>query len=258
VRPARSADYLFVTNVSDVRANWVNPAGLAVLPEASVFAELVVEHTLSQNLRLAQYSVGFSSRGLSVAYQRDRFETDSSTSVFRVGYGLPIPRGAIGFATSWYGAPGDNQRGLDLGIMYGIIPRLTLGATARNIGRPEVGTAGELPIVLTGGAQLALLGGRLQLAAQGNATERLGPATGYDNTYRGGINLVLPTRRPIVIVGAADLASNFRIDRLHLGFAIGGRTHVAAIGTGISRNNTSQLDRLSVTGVASNTTLRGR
>src|SRR6267378_3393876 len=42
VAPNRAATYLFPTDVRDARAIWVNPAGLGLAREASVYAEVGV------------------------------------------------------------------------------------------------------------------------------------------------------------------------------------------------------------------------
>jgi hypothetical protein len=39
----RSASYLFSANVEDARALWINPAGLGVLPIASIYAEVAAD-----------------------------------------------------------------------------------------------------------------------------------------------------------------------------------------------------------------------
>jgi hypothetical protein len=47
--PARSADYLFLATASDARATWVNPAGPATAPTASIAAELVFDRQETEN-----------------------------------------------------------------------------------------------------------------------------------------------------------------------------------------------------------------
>ena len=69
--PARSGDYLFVTNAVDARALWVNPAGLGVVPEASIMGEFSLTPG-GGDVRLAQYTVGLNSRGFSIGYRRNR------------------------------------------------------------------------------------------------------------------------------------------------------------------------------------------
>ena len=84
--PVRSRDYLFLTNVADARALWVNPAGLSVVPEASLMGEFTVDRT-SGDLRIEQYALGFNSRGVALGYQRNRLVGEEPVAILRAGYG---------------------------------------------------------------------------------------------------------------------------------------------------------------------------
>src|SRR5213076_3503367 len=84
VAPNRATGYLFPTDVHDARAIWVNPAGLAVLREASVYAELGVGDPGARG-RLRQINAGFNSRGLSFGYQRDIFDNNVRGTTYRIG-----------------------------------------------------------------------------------------------------------------------------------------------------------------------------
>jgi len=249
-RNARSTDYLFLTSVTDIRAAWVNPAGLAVVPEASLMGEFVVGRMPNGDLSFDQYTVGFNSRGLSVAYQRDRFENGPSTNVLRISSGLPMARGAIGVSASWYGAEGPNDRDFDVGFLYSLTKMLVIGLTTRHIGRAKVAGT-KMPLIFTGGAGLSLLGGRLLAAGEGKATERLGDS-GFDVSYRAGAFVLLPTPRPIMLLVAGELASGFAFDRIHIGLSVGGRRSITAVATTMEQMNNPVLDRVSLTGVASN------
>ncbi len=137
-RNARSADYLFLTSVTDIRAAWVNPAGLAVVPEASLLGEFVIGRMPNGDFHFDQYTIGFNSRGLSVAYQRDRFENGPSTNIVRISSSLPMARGGLGVSVSWYAAEGPNDRDFDVGFLYSLNRMTVVGLTARHIGRAEV------------------------------------------------------------------------------------------------------------------------
>ena len=254
-RSARSADYLFLTSVTDIRATWVNPAGLAVVPEASLLGEAVVARMPNGDFHFDQYTVGFNSRGLSVAYQRDRFQNGPSTNMVRISSGLPMPRGAIGVAATWYAGEGPNDRDFDVGFLYSLTQTLVMGLTARHIGRAEVADV-KMPLIFAGGAGLTLLNGRLLAAGEGRATERL-TESGYDMSYRAGAFLLIPTPQPVMLLAAGDLASNFGFDRIHIGVSIGGRTSVTGVVSGLERNDSPVLDRVSVSGVSSHV-LAGR
>ena len=254
-RGARSADYLFLTSVTDIRATWVNPAGLAVVPEASILGEAVVARMPNGDFHFDQYTIGFNSRGLSVAYQRDRFDNGPSTNIVRISSGLPMARGALGVAASWYAGEGPNDRDFDVGFLYSLTQTVLVGLTARHIGRAVVADV-KMPLIFAGGAGITLLNGRLLAAGEGRATERL-TVSGYDLSYRAGAFFVIPTPRPIMLLAAGDLGSNFEFDRLHIGISVGGRSSVTGVVSGVQRNDSPVLDRVSVSGVASNV-LAGR
>ncbi len=246
----RSSDYLFVTNVTDVRALWVNPAGLGMLPEASIIGELTLERVMGNEFRVEQYVIGFNTRGISVGYHRTRFDAEPAVGHLRVGAALPMRRGALGVAVSRYQQDTTSSRGFDAGLLFMPNPAIQFGLTARNIGRPEV--RGEnMPITAIGGAQYTT--GRFQLAAEAHATERRGvDESGFDFTYRAGAQAYLPVAFPIVLIGALNLGTNFRIDQLHLGFSIGGTRQVTLMASGVTRDDAPVFERFSVGIVARN------
>ena len=91
-----SAAYAFVASVDDTRALWVNPGGLAAVPEYSLAGGFVLDRFATGSFRLAQWSLGFNSRGLAFGYQRDRLPDDPftpsadprSTSAYRFGFAV--------------------------------------------------------------------------------------------------------------------------------------------------------------------------
>jgi hypothetical protein len=250
-RAARSLDYLFTTNASDARATWVNPAGLGAVMEASVMGEITAGRNTADEFKLLQWTAGFNSRGLSVAYLSNRFEQSASTSALRVAMAVPVSRGAFGFAVTNYAGPGENRRGIDLGIQYGPARILTVAGVVRHILRPTVGPE-QLAIEVAGGGLLSLAGGTLQFSGEALGVERLAPAEeGLDFRYRAGGRLSIPMRRRFDLIAAADLGSNLRIDRFHFGLAIGGRSQVGVIATGVTRDDRPVLDRLSLHGNSS-------
>lgn len=255
-RPARTLDYVFATGASDARAVWVNPAGLSVLPEASIMGEIVAERP-DDETHFAQWTIGLNSRGFALAYRHDRFPGDSSMGTLRFGIGLPFTNGTVGFGASWYRVAGDDARDFDIGAMYGVTGSLNAAAVARHIGRPTVNGV-PLPLTFAGGLHWAGLRGTLQLQAEGIAAERRVPgASGFDVGYRGGAILSLP-RFPVTVLASIDLASDLEFNRLHIGIAVGGRNNVTAVGTGVSRAGDPTVAAASVTGVASNLLLGQR
>src|SRR5438093_11305686 len=134
VAPNRSAAYLFPTDVHDARAIWVNPAGLGVLREASVYAEVGVGDPGSRG-RLRQINAGFNSRGLSFGYQRDFFDGGVRGSTIRLGLAGGAGGLAAGFAVARYGGSGANESRWDRGMSYLAPPGLRFGAGAANLGQ---------------------------------------------------------------------------------------------------------------------------
>lgn len=248
----RTTDYLFATTTNDVRALWINPAGLGVIMEASIMGELAAQRRVGDAFAVEQLSVGFNSRGLAFAYQRDRHPVLSSADVLRFGLGLGSGGGALGAALTFYRSNQRTERGVDLGIRYRPADGVDLGAVIRHIGRPEV-RGQELPVSAIAGASWTPLAAHLQLAAEAHATERLGAAvTGYDVSYRTGARLSTGGRLPFGVLVALDLGSDVRIDRWTLGVAIGGNDEVLATASVLPlADGTQHLETISLTGVAS-------
>ncbi len=244
----RSRDYLFLTNVADVRALWVNPAGLALVPEASILGELTFER-LSGDLRVEQYAVGFNSRGLSIGYQRNRLVGEKPVGTLRTGFGFAFRGGSLGVALSRYRQDSTKSHGADFGLLYVPSVAVQLGLVVRHVGRPTVRGA-DLPVTTVGAAQMTL--SVIQLTWETAAAERLEPGdSGFDFTHRGGVRLALWKQLPVMLIGAVDLGSNVRIDRLNLGFSIGGARQLTSIGSAVPRNNAPVFEHFSATFVAS-------
>lgn len=253
VRP-RSGDYEFTSTVHDIRALWVNPAGLRVVADASIMAEFTVERPQDGDLRLAQWTAGFNRWGLAVAYQRDRFSEDPSAGALRFGFALPFRRGAAGAAFSFYSGNALDTAdardiGLDVGFQYRLLAPVNVGIVVRNIGRPDLRNS-RAP--LSGAVSLALraIAGHALLAAEMLAAERLA-ASGFDVSYRGGVQLSTGGRLPVTLITAVDLSAGLELDRWVLGFALGGANRVTALGSGGFRSPDARLERISLGGVAS-------
>ena len=245
---ARSQDYLFLTNVADVRALWVNPAGLALVTEASIIGELVFER-LAGDLRVEQYTLGFNSRGVSIGYQRNRLVGENPVSTLRTGFGLPFRGGSLGVVFSRHRQDSTKSHGVDFGLLYVPSVAVQLGLAVRHVGRPTVRGA-NLPITTLGAAQMTL--SVLQLTWETAAAERLEPDnSGFDFTHRAGVRLAILKQLPLMLIGAVDLASNVRIDRLNVGFSIGRARQLTSIGSAVSRNNSPVFEHFSATFVAS-------
>jgi hypothetical protein len=249
VRASRSSQYLFVTNVADARALWVNPGGLGALPEASLFGEILIDRD-DGGTRVGQWNVSFNSRGFSGGFENNLFESDTSYSVLRLGMGLPFPGGAFGFTVATYMLSGPNDRSGGLGVMWAPIPSVTIGGLFQNIGRPVV-YGEKIPLLLRGGLQWSGLQGMVNLMGEAQALEVLDDS-GFDMSYRGGATIQLRTKVPVGILGVVELGSSIHVDRWQMGFSIGGRSNATLVGTAVNRDDVVSFDTFSVAGIASN------
>jgi hypothetical protein len=250
--PARSADYLFLATASDARATWVNPAGPATAPTASIAAELVFDRQETENVRLAQWTGGFSSRGISFGYQRDQIPGDEANQAFRVGAALPFRRGAVGLAFTFYDSD-QTERALDLGLRYRALRQVELGAVLRNIGRPVVRTV-ELPVTVGIGAGWYAIPSVLEIAGETHIAERPG-RSGSDVTYRLGGRIIARTRVPVGVFGAFELKGNGAADRWAVGIRLGGQYRGLLVASGAG---SASVDRVSLTALAIRPLTRGR
>jgi hypothetical protein len=132
----RATVYLPATDAGDVRALWVNPAGLVARPEAAVLLDLTVRAPGSGG-RLAQVSAGFNARGIAFGYQRDNFVNGIHGHTYRLGLGGAARQFTFGAALALYrGAT--SGTGWDFGMLYAWRPELTIGGVVRDIGKPTV------------------------------------------------------------------------------------------------------------------------
>lgn len=244
IRP-RSSDYLFVATVSDVRATWLNPAGLGVVNEASVMGELVVDAPAGGDARLGQWTTGFNSRGFSIAFQQTRFADGTSNNIWHFGVGLAFTRGALGGSVAWHTGEGDNDRAGDIGFYYLLASPVSVGIVLRNIGRPVVRDS-TLPITGVLGLGWLAVPRHLEIAAEMLVTEET-EFSDIKAVYRAGLQLATGGKIPIGALANVDLGSNFKIDRWSIGVSIGGDSRGILLGTA----QPSRFDRFSLTGIAS-------
>lgn len=248
-QPPRSRDYLFVAAIDDVRALWVNPAGLAAMPEASVMAEFVVTRPTSGGVHLGQWAAGFNSRGLSFAYQRDRFPGEPSSDAFRFGMGFRFRNGALGTSYTLYRSD-STETGFDLGVRYEAGRRLEVAAVLRHIGRPVVRDE-KLPLVGVLGLGWIALPRMLELAGEVHFTEDL-LGSAWDAMYRAGAHVSTRSDFPIGAVAAVDLGSSLAIDRFSFGVVVGGADRAVLLSSAaVPNGGSTRFDRFSLTGVAS-------
>ncbi len=246
----RSSDYVFVATTDDVRATWLNPAGLGVVKEASVMGELALDRPVDGDVRIGQWTLGFNSRGLSIAFQQSRFADGTSNNIWRFGAGLGFTRGALGGSVSWFTGEGDNSRAGDVGFYYLLASPLSVGVVLRNIGRPEVRDS-VLPLTGAVGLGWLPLPGHLLIAAEALITERT-EVSDLEAVYRAGLQFGSGGKIPIGGVVTFDLGSNLKIDRWNIGITVGGHDRGILLATAQPTTSSSaRFERFSLTGVAS-------
>ena len=222
VAPNRATAYLMATDVHDVRALWVNPAGLAAREEASVLLDLTVQGPGSGG-RLAQVSTGFNARGLAFGYQRDNFTNGIHGHTYRLGLGGASKGLAFGVGVALYrGATGGT--GWDFGIRYEWRPQLTIGGAVRDVGKPTV-RGQTLEATFVPSLTARPLGDWLALSAQAEATSSA--VGGYAVEARA----VLPGARRLVLLARLDTDRALHRRVLVFGLGLGHANSVGVVGS---------------------------
>lgn len=249
VVPNRATAYLHPTDVRDARALWVNPAGLAIQREASVYAEFAVADPGSKG-RLRQLNAGFNARGLSFGYQRDILDNGARGHTYRLGLGGSARGLAAGFATTHYRGDGAKATGWDLGVSYAAYPGFTIGMVAANLGQPLVrGLQQRLtyvpgltwhpnPIPTLG------LSAHARITPDSVAAYAVGVSWRTARVSPNGI----PRRWPIEIIVRLDTDGELRRGAFVLGFSIGAQDRIGAIAS--TPGDVSRVDGLSLYGLS--------
>jgi hypothetical protein len=244
--------------VEDVRALWLNPAGLVMSPEASIMAEAVAELPSGGNARLAQWTVAFNSRGVALGYVRNRLRDDPATLVvdpksteeFRIGLGLPFHGGAVGGSFTLHNGSAGTDKGGNVGLRLRPRSRIDVGLLLRDIGRPRV-LGVRVPLSGVLGVAWAAVPRHLQVAVDATATEQLSPASGIQMAYRAGARLSTGGTLPLGGLVTAALADNLHVVTWSFGLSLGRADRLVAVGTVLPPSIGGRLDRLSLAGVAS-------
>lgn len=222
VVPNRATTYLHPTDVRDARAVWVNPAGLGVLRDASVYAELAVANPGARG-RLRQINAGLNARGLAFAYQRDVLSGGARGHTYRLGLAGASEGLAAGFAIALY--RGDTKAtGWDVGVVYDRIPALTVGAAIANLGQPLVrGLEQRVTFVPGVTWRPPPFGPAVSLSAHSRITRDSVLAYALGLEWQG------TGRLPIGIFARVDTDGGLRRSAFAVGLSIGGADRVAAV-----------------------------
>jgi len=237
VTPNRAALYLHPSDVTDVRAVWVNPAGPGRFEEASLNLDLTVGEPGAAG-RLRQLTLGLSSRGLSFGYQRDVFAAGARGHTYRIGYAAALYRG------------GTSSRGWDLGILYDWRASLSLGAVIQNVGRPTVrGTM--LPVTYVPSATLRLFAARAALSADGRFTS--GGVLGYAFGLRASLGAA--THVPVGLLARLDTDRVLARAAIAFGVSLGSQDLAGLVATA---PGDAGIDALDLYGVSTRRFSRSR
>ena len=239
----RATAYLHPTDVRDARAIWVNPAGLGVLRDASVYAELAVQDPATGGSRLRQLSAGFNSRGLAFAYQRDVFDGGRRGHTYRVGLAGSSKGLAAGAAMALY--RGDTKgTGWDIGGSYTIegATGLTVGGVIANIGQPLVRGL-EQRLTFVPGATWRPLGPAAGFSIHARITPDSVLSYAFGVSWQGSGG-----KLPIGLLARLDTDGGFRRTAFAIGIGIGGPDRVGLVVS--TPGDVSGVDAASLYGVA--------
>lgn len=257
VAPNRATAYLHPTDVHDARAIWVNPAGLGVQREASIYAEFAVGDPGSRG-RLRQINAGFNARGLAFGYQRDILDDGQRGHTYRLGLAGGAGGLAAGFAVAHYRGDGAKATGWDLGVTYAAYPALTVGLLAANLGQPVVRGLQQRLTYIPG-----LTWHPRPIPALGFSTHaRITPdsvaAYSFGLSWRtsGVTGRGAPRRWPIEVLARLDTDGDLRRGAFVLGLSIGGQDRFGAIAS--TPGDVARVDAVSLYGLSTREPARRR
>jgi hypothetical protein len=220
----RATAYLHPTDVRDARSVWVNPAGLGVLRDASVYAELAVQDPATGGARLRQLSAGFNSRGLAFAYQRDVFDGGRRGHTYRVGLAGSSKGLAAGAAMALY--RGDTKgTSWDIGASYALegATALTVGGVIANIGQPVVRGL-EQRLTFIPGVTWRPLGPAAAFSMHARITPDSVKSYAFGVSWQGSGG-----RYPIGVLARLDTDGGLRRGAFAFGISIGGPDRVGLV-----------------------------
>ena len=243
VAPNRAATYLFPTDVRDARAIWVNPAGLGLAREASVYAEVGVSDPGSRG-RLRQINAGFNSRGLSLGYQRDMLDNGVRGTTLRLGLAGGAQGLAAGVDIARYSGSGAHATGWDIGVSYAALSQLTVGAVAANLGQPIVRGLRQRFTFMPGLTWHPGPVPAIALSTNARITRDSIESYAFGLGWR---TTSTSSRWPIEIIARMDTDNGLRRGAFALGLSIGGENRFGAVAS--APGDVSHIDDVSVYGL---------
>lgn len=244
VAPNRATAYLHPTDVRDARALWVNPAGLGVLREASVYAEIAVDDPGARG-RLRQVNAGFNARGLALGYQRDVLDAGARGHTYRLGIAGSAEQLAAGVAIAYYRGDGTKGTGWDLGASYGWLAGLTVGGVIRNMGQPVVRGIRQRLTFVPGATWQPTAVPAAGLSLHARVTPDSVAAYAFGLRWRTG---TVQSRWPLEIIARLDTDGGLRRGAFVLGLSIGHQDRIGAVAS--TPGDVSSIDGVSLYGLA--------
>ncbi|HXM37792.1 MAG TPA: hypothetical protein VN908_03925 [Gemmatimonadales bacterium] len=254
VAPNRATAYLHPTDVRDARALWVNPAGLGVLREASVYAEVAVGDPGARG-RLRQINAGFNARGLAFGYQRDIFDAGIRGHTYRLGLAGASAGLAAGFATAYYRGEGTKATGWDVGVSYEWRQGLALGTVITNIGQPVVRGLRQRLTFIPGATWHPSAIPTVGVSAHARITPDSVAAYAFGVSWQGG-QRGGGSRWPVAIIARLDTDGGLRRGAFALGLSIGNRDRIGAVAS--TPGDVSTIDGVSLYGVSTREPVKRR
>lgn len=236
----RASSYLVASDVTDARALWVNPGGLAAKPEASIMLELTARQPGAKG-QFGQLSLGFNARGLSFGYERDNLTPQAHANTYRLGIGARSSALAVGFAVAFHGGA-IHGTGWDLGLRYDALPRVTLAGVVRDLGRPVGVDSIRQDVTFVPAITIRPLAAWIAVSGQAVFTSTT------VHGYAVQANLDPPWRLPVGLAARLDTDRSGRRTGFTLALSLGRRDRVGVTGT--TSGNSSRLDAMSVYGLS--------
>jgi len=243
VAPNRATAYLFPTNVQDVRALRVNPAGLGVQREASIYAELLVTDPGALG-QLGQINAGFNARGLSVGYQHDNLDDGVTGHTYRLGLAGGSGGLAVGGALALYRGTDAKSNGWDVGITYTVHRSLNTALVLANIGQPVVRGLQQRMTYIPGLTWSPVAG--LGFSTDARITPDSIASYAFGLSWRTGAGTA--GKWPIELITRLDTDGGLRRGAFVFGLSLGGQDRFGTIGT--TPGDVSRVDGVSLYGLA--------
>ena len=250
VAPNRATAYLFTTDVHDARAIWLNPAGLGVLRDASIYAEASVGDPGSRG-KLRQLNAGFNSRGISFGYQHDVLDDGLKGNTYRLGLAGGSGGLALGADVVRYTGGGAKGTGWDIGVTYVPTPPLNVGLVVTNIGQPVVRGLQQRLTYIAG------LPWRPTPAFSVSSDARITPDSVASYAFGVGWTSGFgPSGWPLALLARLDTDGDLRRGAFAFGLSLGARDRVGLVLT--TPGDLSRVDQASLYGLSARESTTGR